>query len=138
MSYLKSTPWNLFKCKVSCKTKNLNLGSKMPYSGYFSAGIWRNYCHIWRQQWFATFRTIKNFTHHNIKKIHTKNYLFVISVFLDWNFEKLLPYLKSAPSNFWKYKVSCKNKNAFISLHKKWSFPLSISSVFLHICWRNS
>ena len=41
-----------------------------------------------------------------------------LSVF-DSNFEKPLPYLKSAPSNLLCCKVSCKNKKKMLHLRPK-------------------
>ena len=48
-----------------------------------------------------------------VKIKETSNLVPKIRIF-GRNFEKLLPYLKKAPSNLWKYKVLGKNKNVGI------------------------
>ena len=70
---------------------------------------------------------------------------------LIWLFNIWLIWSHSSPINLiWEIKIiflSCLGRKTWISLHKKWSFPLRISSVnatksarncgFGHIYWRN-
>ena len=89
--------------------------------GYFGAGIWKQKCHTWNQH--LRICLIANFSAKNKNSMFgTTNALFwffdqkyVIWVFyLERIVKKLLPFLKSAPSNLPVCKTSRKHKNASI------------------------
>ena len=40
----------LSNCKFLEKTKTSKFGTKNMWFGYFAAGTWKQYCHIWNQQ----------------------------------------------------------------------------------------
>ena len=67
----------------------------------------KNYCYIWNQP-PRICRNAKNYSRQKKSNLGPKMPHLGI---LGCKFEKLLIYLKSAPSNLSKYKVSCKNKN---------------------------
>ena len=137
-SYMKSITSNFLKCQVSHKTKNLKFGTKNTLSGHFWDAVLKGYCHIWNQHsrvcqnakfnkfgtknvLFAYFSagTWKNYYHigslhpriFRNAKTQSKNLVPKIRYLgiFGCNFEKLLPYLKKAPSNLWKCKVLGKN-----------------------------
>ena len=49
LSYLKSDPRICFIAKFCVETKMPKFGTKNAWFGYFGAGIWKYYCHIWNQ-----------------------------------------------------------------------------------------
>ena len=100
MSHLKSASSNLLTCKVLSKNKKTsNLGSKIPYLGIFGLQFNKNCYHP---------RISENIKFHPKQKYitGTKNALFWS---LGWNFEKLLSYLYSTPSNLSNGKVLYKS-----------------------------
>ena len=81
----------------------------MPYLGIFGLGFEKNYV-IFETSTFE-FAKIKSFMLKKKKeKQRTNSVLF--GIFFNWNFKKLLSYLKSAPSNLPKCNVSCKPKKS--------------------------
>ena len=95
--------------KFCRKLKSTKFRSESDLFGSFFARFYRNYCHIWNQHpqicIFAKFREKIKMRKFGIKKC-------LIWVFFNWNFKKVLSYLKSTPSNLYICKVSRKNKNA--------------------------
>ena len=90
------------------KQKCQNLGPKVSDFGIFSAGVWKQYCHIWNQHpRICLIAKICGKT--KMPKCGTQN----ASVGYFWAriLKILLSYLKSAPSNFSNCKISRKNKN---------------------------
>ena len=67
----------------------------------------KNYLHIWKER--SQISQIPPFRE-KVKKIQTLNQKCSIWMFLDYNFQKLMSYLKATPSNFSKYNVSFKTK----------------------------
>ena len=90
------------------KPKMPKFGTKNACFGYFSGGIWKKYFHIWNHH--ACIYLIAKFGRKTkMSKFGTKNGLF--GCFLARLLEKLLSYLKSAPSNLPNCKIFRKNKN---------------------------
>ena len=75
LPYLKSTPSNLSDCKFREKTKMSQFGTKNASLGYFWAGIWKKYCHIWNQHPRLCL-IAKFYKKTKIPKFGTKNALF--------------------------------------------------------------
>ena len=91
--------------KVSCKNRkslNLELISKSHLG--VSTAAFKNYCHIWKQRVIPKFRAKIEIIKFGPKRPD-------VGV-LGRNFEKLLSYVKSAPSNSSYCKVWCKNENS--------------------------
>ena len=75
LSYLKSAPSNLSKCKILWKTKMPKFGTKNALFGYFYARVLENYCHIWNQHFrYCLIPTFCEET--KMLKFGTKNALF--------------------------------------------------------------
>ena len=90
------------------KTKMPKFGIKNALFGYFWAGISKNYCHIWYR--LPIICLIAKFLRkRKMLKFGTKNVLH--GYFWARILEKLLSYLKSAPSNLSICKISQKTKN---------------------------
>ena len=74
--------------------------TKIVLFGYFWAATWKSYCK--KHQHPQIFPTTKFLPKRRILKF---------GISKDWNFKKLMSYLKSASSNWLTCKVSSKNKN---------------------------
>ena len=114
LSYLKSVPSNLSSCKFCARTEMSKYGTKHPLFGYFWSGILKNYCHILYRR--CQIYAIAKFNKKNILNFEPK--IFYLGV-LGSSFEKLLPYLKSVPSNLFDCKISCKDENGLIGDQKR-------------------
>ena len=96
--YLKSAPSNLSNCKIWC----------YALFGYFWARVLKNYCLIW-------ISTLKIFQLQNVAKEQKRlicDQKCILCFFLGKILQKLLSYLKSAPSNLSHCKILQKYKNA--------------------------
>ena len=107
LPHLKSTLWNLCNCLVSQRTKKtFKLVPETPFSKW----IWKNYCHIWNQHpqtcWNAKVLCKKTL-------ILGHRVLYFGRTFRPELKKKLLPYLRSIPSNLLKWKVWCLKKVKF-------------------------
>ena len=91
-----------FAKKQNC----LNLGTKMLY-----LGIFEQKCLICLYLGQKFKNTIVIFEISTVKFVWLLNLKCLIWIFLDWNLETILPYLKSAPSNFSFAKFTKKQKS---------------------------
>ena len=121
LSHLKSVPSNLKKRETSrYKQLTSSFGPKMFYCGIFEMKL-ENYCHISNQEnasvwylWEWIWKTILwywKLAAQNSKKskipskkkgLQIWNHKWLIWIFLGWYLKKLLPHLKSTPSNLTK------------------------------------
>ena len=104
LPYLKSVPSNLSHCKILQKNpKIFKFETKNALFWYFWARILKTYCHIWNQCpricLIAKYRKKTK-----MPKFGAKNALFGYFWARIW--KKLLSYLKLAPSNLSKWKIS--------------------------------
>ena len=91
-------PWICLTKNFCVRMKVSNFGAKNALFGYFRVWILKNYSHIWNQRPKFFLITKRNL---RVKKSYIWNQ----------NLEKLLSYLKLAPSNLSYCKVWCKNKS---------------------------
>ena len=107
LSYLKSASSNLSYWKIlQKKTKMLKFGTTNALFGCLWPNILKNYCHIWNQH--PQIAVIAKFLEiMKMAKFGTKNALF--RYFWARIFKKILPFLKSAPSNLSICKISWKS-----------------------------
>ena len=98
LPYLKKAPSNLWKYKVLGKNKNVEIWDQKYFIWVFSGCNFKNNCNIRNHH-------TESSSHFRAKikslKFGTKNDLF--GCVLGCNFEKLLSYLKSAPSTLSKW-----------------------------------
>ena len=104
LSYLQSASLRVSKCKYMWKKKKNNL--QFALFQHLSWN-WKNCCHIWNQY---PQNCQKEKFHGKQKNFNFRTKLLYVWYFLGYNFEKLLPYLKSALSSFSKCKFSWKRK----------------------------
>ena len=106
--------WNLkttlLYLKSALSTKMLRFGTKKALFGYFWAGIWKQYCHIWDHH--SRICVIAKFCGKiKMSTFGVKNVLF----FYFWAGilkKELLSFLESALLNLCICKISRKNENA--------------------------
>ena len=107
-------PWICLITKYREIMKMPKIGTKKALFAYLWARILKNYCYMWNQQ--LQISAIAKFCEKNLGPKMSYLSIFdqkcLVRVFLGKNFEKVLSYLKSAPSNFLICKISQKNKNA--------------------------
>ena len=109
LSYLKSAPLNLSKCKVSCKRKKLGVWDHESLILVLLGQNWKNCCHIWNRH-FGVCKSLK---------FHVKEKQFILRP----NF----PYLELFWTGIWKnYCYICNQhpqicQNAKFHVKRTWS-----------------
>ena len=106
LSYLKSALSTLSICKILQK-----FGTKNALFGCFGARLLKRHCHIWNQHlWICLLALFRKKA--KCLNLGPKMLYFRFGYFWARILKQILSYLKSAPSNWFNFKItSWKNEN---------------------------